>query len=232
MAGLKHRVLLVTSDVECFDRMMPLLERNDVHVTRMLRGDSALKLAHSVQLDVIIVVHPLKDLDSVELIKAVRDRASPCRSAGVVVLAVADELEKTEALRDVGANRVLPVDSTAKDLSHVLGDLLGVAVRTQLRTVLRVEMAGRVGRKLLMCQTENISRSGLLVRGPTNLQIGTLLDFEFRFPGYANPVRGVAKVTRHTSWPREKVKGFGAVFVSFNNDGREMVEAFIDSQVL
>lgn len=228
MTNVRHRVLLVTSDLASFDHLMPLLRRSSIQVHRLLRGEAALKLACSVQLDIIVIAHPLADIATVELLKAARSDGSPCRSAGIIVLVENPEDRSAHAMLECGANRLLPLGCSTRDMGRTLADLLGVAMRTQLRTTLRVEMSGIIGRRQLMCQTENISSSGMLIRGPVKVPLGTEFEFEFCLPSQGTPLRGMAKVARHTAWPREKVQGIGATFVSFYGDSRQRLDLFID----
>jgi DNA-binding NarL/FixJ family response regulator len=225
-------VLLVTSDLATFDRLMPLLRRDSIQVHRLLRGEAALKLACSVQLDVIVIAHPLDDIATIELLKAARSEGSPCRATGIIVLVDDPEQRTAQHLLECGANRLLRVECTPREMGRALADLLGVAIRTQLRTTLRVAMSGSIGRRQLMCQTENISSSGMLIRGPIKVPLGTKFEFEFSLPNQAAPLRGLAQVARHTNWPREKVQGIGATFISFRGDARQRLEMFIDEHAV
>jgi hypothetical protein len=81
----------------------------------------------------------------------------------------------------------------------------------------------------VLCQTENLSATGVLVRGP-QLEIGTVFAFELVFKDHPTPLRGRARVVRHTN-PREPVKGFGAHFLSFDGEGRERLAEYLSSRI-
>jgi hypothetical protein len=65
------------------------------------------------------------------------------------------------------------------------------------------------------CQTENVSETGMLLRGFGHYPPGTTIDFEIDIPGQSDPIRGSATIARTTNVQLERMEGVGARFESF-----------------
>jgi hypothetical protein len=81
-----------------------------------------------------------------------------------------------------------------------------------------------------MCQTENVSTTGMLVRSNVGYPPGTRLGFEFLLLGDSRAVKGEAEVVRHTTIGREAVRGIGCRFVSFEGDGEKRFLEYMKKQ--
>jgi hypothetical protein len=195
----------------------------------MMSGVAALKLAATVAFKVILIADPLEDLSYLDFLKATRSEGSPCLKSGIIILLPPDAMESADKLVNRGANRVLSLACEGQELRKALSDLLGVAIRAKVRTMLQIELLVGPKKKRVLCQTENLSRTGFLVRG--NAQpIGAKFDFELKLPGQPRSIKGAAEVVRHASWARERMEGFGASFVSLAGDGKQLLDAFLRSQ--
>lgn len=222
-------MLLVSADHARFTRFVPVLQRAGVEVHRVLRAAAALKVAATVDFDLVLAVAPLEDMALGRYVAAVRAPDSPCRRAGVVILAEAgEELEASRRLLSEGANRVLPLDCDDQVLADTVTALLMVAPRRRVHAVLKADLAFGQRRRLVLHQTENLSVSGALVRAEPPYPVGTRFNFEITVPGISGTVRGTAEVVRHTRWPRESIKGFGATFLSFTGGSQQALELLLD----
>ena len=81
----------------------------------------------------------------------------------------------------------------------------------------------------MVCQTENISASGMLLRTEKRYEKGTRLEFEFGLPNDHRPIVGIAEIVRHTMIGRDNVSGVGVRFLSFAGDSQRRFESYIDS---
>ena len=95
---------------------------------------------------------------------------------------------------------------------------------------------GKVAR---MCQTENLSKSGMLVRTRAPLPVGTKVEIQFLFrsdpalsteelPGGYAFVEGEALVVRHTEPNKEATEGMGLQFLELKEHGRNLLGKFLD----
>lgn len=79
---------------------------------------------------------------------------------------------------------------------------------------------------MILCQTENFSGTGMLIKTERRYDVGTRLGFEFSL-GDDRPIHGVAEVVRHTLIGRDQVGGIGVRFLSFAGDSQRRFEAFL-----
>jgi len=122
-------------------------------------------------------------------------------------------------------------DGLEAHLVTAVEDLARPAPRLPVRIPARVQLFAD-GRPLrLMAQVDNVSTSGMLLRGVTQFPVGTTFGFEMVVPGEAKPIRGTAEIMRVTDPRREDVHGVGVRFVSFEGSDRLRLEMFIGRSV-
>lgn len=226
----RSTVLVVNVGSEEFDKVEPLLGREEFEVDRFPRASMALELIESVGFDVLVVGYPLPDISAREFLQRVRRSDSPCRATPLLLLARSEDLDAAGELVGYGANRVVPMEETAQQLQQEVTDLLEVAPRREVRTMVRLQVKVDDGKQLAMCQSENISRSGMLIRAGEAYEIGTEVSFEFFLGQHSTPVVGCGEVVRHTTPGREDVVGMGVRFSSFEKNGRKRLERFLEDR--
>ena len=220
-------VLVVGTETPSVHQLVPLLQRTRFEVATAATASAAAGLVAGRAFNVVVVAYPLAGLILPEFIPTLRHPSSPCRSAGLLLLAHPNAVPEAEAFLGQGVNRVVNQESGVDSLLFALADLIGEAPRVALRAVVQLDV--RVGneRDLALFETVNLSVAGMLVRAPVAYPVGTPFRFELDVPGWAEPLRGRAEVVRHTDPQRESAKGFAARFLSFAEGGRERLEAFI-----
>ena len=120
--------------------------------------------------------------------------------------------------------------STAR-MARTIADLLAVAPRLALKTMLRLEMFLDSATEKRVAQTDNLSASGMLVQGRSRYDEGTAFRFEFTPPGELRPIKGTGEVVRRTTPAREGVEGFAARFAEFEADGHDRLRRFLEAQI-
>jgi len=228
MSTRKRSLLLVAVDDEVADRLDEVLSRGSIYSDRLADPEEARELAAQLPFDVLVLSFPVTGVELFRYLTRLRHSTSVSRHAAVLLLAAPDRLEEAEAYVGKGVNRVISSDEPPQVLQGAIAELLGVAPRFPLRVAMRVEVALEKGTARTLCQTENLSISGMLVRTPQALAEGTELRFEISLPRQPAPVRGRAVVARRTDELREKVSGVGIQFVSFEGKDGERFEAFVN----
>ena len=226
----KSSVLVVNLGTREFDKVAPLLDREEFEVDRFPRAAMALELIRQVTFDVLLVGYPLPDIGPRQFLSEIRDPESPCRTSPLLLVASAESLSSAREFIGYGANRVVGMDETAERLQAEVTRLLEVAPRRDLRTMVRLEIRVGDGQKLAMGQTENLSRSGMLVRAGEAWAVGAEVEFEFFLGDDPKPIHGRGTVVRHTTPGREQVSGMGIRFESFDKGGEKRLERFLDDR--
>ncbi len=170
-------------------------------------------LVESQAFDAIIVQLPLPGVGLGVLLSSIRAREARCRQAGLVILTPESDIGAVEQLVGRGVNRVLVNTATAAEVLEALEAVQSVAHRVSIRLPVQLEVTMPAGDTQAFCQTENLSESGMLLRGFQHYPLGTQFSFRLQLPGTDRCLTGVAEVTRTTDVGRENVEGFGARFV-------------------
>jgi uncharacterized protein (TIGR02266 family) len=228
MAGVTRSVLVVGVGAAKFANLAPILKRAKMFAELVPTGARALELAAVLPYDAVAVTVPLDDTPLEEWLARLRDEAMASRKAAVLLLTAAGHEEKARALLEQGANRVAAVDDPPERVQALVSALLGVAPRVCLRAASRLRVQLERGTTQVLCQTENISATGMLIRTDQQYPVGTMLSFELALPGEPKPIRGSARVVRHTTSRRERVAGVGVAFSGFDSEDGKRFAAHID----
>ncbi len=186
---------------------------------------AAFRVAAGRRFDALLVSHPLTGAPTRGFLEAVRDRESPCRSSGLVLVAEERLRRDAEGYLGRGANRVLAVEQVQQAVAEILQPLLRVPARVPLRLPVRLQALGRGLQRRVVCESVNLSLHGALLRAPHSLAAGTELRFELFLPGTVQPVGGEALVVRRTAQGSEPYPGIGVQFTGFAWGGEDALKA-------
>lgn len=202
--------LLVGLDQTLADRARTALNRLGMDVGEASGGIEALALRRRV--NGLVVADPLPDGPVVRFIRAARDLTSPLRRSGLVLLTSGEHRAQAEALVGRGANRVVSTEQVESRLPEILESLMRVAPRARVALPVRFAQLDAPHQRKVFGRTVNVSSSGMLLRMPHRLPIGTELEFSLFISGLGEPVCGHARVVRHTIEGREPFPGVGLAF--------------------
>jgi CheY-like chemotaxis protein len=213
----QRSVLLVGLDQDDADRVREALLPLGVNTITSADGKSALDLAPNRAVAGLIVSYPLPDLPMSVFLDSVRRRGSAWQSTALLLLTGAALRTDAEVYVGRGANRVVAVEEAGLVLGDLLERLLATAPRVAIKVPGRIEVRVDNYVRKVLCQTWNLSATGMLLRGPHTYPPTTELGFELFMPGDVEPVRGRGRVVRQTLAPREPMPGIGVAFSSFSN---------------
>jgi len=186
-----------------------------------------LDLAARVRVDGLVVGFPLAGVAIEEFLDAVRRLDSPCRRAGVVLIAPERFRGHAEDHISRGANRFVALEELEHGLRPAVERVVGVARRLATSVPVRVEVLATGFARRVFCQTVNLSASGMLLRAQHSYPAGTALRFELLLPGSVAPVRGSAHVVRAAVQRREPYPGLGVSFAGFDHGGAARLAEFL-----
>lgn len=222
------RLLLVGGDTPALQRVVPMLLRSDFQIHRVDEAAEALRLLGDSRFDLVIARYPLIDVPLSALVNGIRGSMSPSRAAGLMLLAGPAHVGDLAAFLGRGVNRVVSLDGPSDRLLHAVADLVGVAPRRMVRAVVDLELWMRRGTQRLLTLTDNVSASGMLVRGGREFPVGAKVSFELMLPGGMEAIHGEADVIRHTLVGVERLDGIGLAFVTLAGDGEQRLSAFLE----
>jgi hypothetical protein len=197
------RVLTVFSDKQLAERVQGVLSRRAIDVNRVPSGAGALILTGNLSYNLIVVEFPLSDLAVEDFIGSIRTLDSTSTNSPVLILADEEQMPEIKSTINDDQVKVLPMDAGDSAIHSAVSTLLGVAYRHEARIMVQLEVGLESGISTRIHQAENLSESGVLLRGGRQIPVGTPVRFEFNLPNETDPIAGIGLVVRHTSGPEE-----------------------------
>lgn len=219
-------VLAVGAEGGLLSKIEPILERSDLTVHRVPLGRAALKLAQTKRPRLLIVAFPLLDIRLDAFLEGLSSTGPTATGPAIALLADEHLLPELEPHLDE-RHRFLPADMESEELQTGILELIGDTPRVAPRLMLRLEVQLGAGKLLRMCQTDNISESGMLVRLQDAIPVGSEVRLAISLPSSSDPVRVKAEVVRHTDPDREAVRGLGLRFVEFEDQGKTILAEYL-----
>lgn len=216
--GSRGTVLLVGFDPAGVEALGEALGRHRFSIAAVSPA-AALEQATAAPVDAMVASYPLAVDSTQAFLSTLRRPNSASRQAAFVFVASSATRSNAEAFVGWGANRVVAVEDAPRMLPGLLDRLLRVAPRVKVKGVSRLDLASQALAHRVLCQTVNVSATGMLVRLPRVLPLGSEVRFELVLrPDFA-PVSGRARVVRHTVERHEPYTGVGITFSELNGDG-------------
>lgn len=228
---MKRQVLITRVDNAAFERAAKFLHKCDVDLHFAQWDDNTLGLVQRSGFDVILVGFPVAAASLRRFVRCVRAPGSACRRCGLILIAEPGYLEQAQAFVGHGVNRAIAWEHAPHLLAHSVDELVAVAPRLTLRAPARIMIHLDERPIRAFCQTENVSLTGMLLRGFGHYPPGTTIDFEINIPGEGSPICGTAQIARSTNIATERVEGVGARFVGFSDADQLRLATYLDDQL-
>jgi len=227
MASKRRNILIIGVRADEFEHVAPFLDRHTFEVDRFPSARGSLELLSSITFELLIVRFPLFDMVLEEFLSAVRSDQSTCLKSPILLLATDGRQAEAETLIGRGANRVVSLEESATLVQGLVSELLAVAPRKSARFMARLEIRLGGAKDMILCETENLSASGMLIKTDRQYDKGTQLEFEFTLPEEHRPIAGVAEIVRVAGTLVREAKGIGVRFLSFAGDSQRRFETYL-----
>jgi len=206
---------------------MGLLARPPFVVDPASRTEDLVRHLETIAYRLIILCLPVPGLEFDGIFPLIRGEGR--KSARCILMALAEDalLEALKPRVGRGLNALLPRTVSAADLEAEIARQTQVAPRLQARVMARLRARLVRTPSSLICQTGNISASGMFLVSRMKLPVSTSFEFELALPKLKLPVAGEGRVVRHAATDREKLDGMGAAFLAFKADGRQQLLNFL-----
>ncbi len=224
---MKKRIVAVEPEESALKKLGGVLWRSSFEVHRVSEAREAAEVCGRVDPQIVVVPLPVPGMEIGDLMAALRDAGAPSRRPKVVLLANEEHLASVEDLSDPDLV-VLDARQRQERLQAELLKLIDAAARVATRFLIRLQVHVGEGTLLRMCQTENISESGMLLRSEESFPVGSEIEVEITLPGDEPAIRGRAEIMRHTNPEAEKIRGVGARFTTFEGDGHARLKDLLN----
>ncbi|HPR62688.1 MAG TPA: PilZ domain-containing protein [Thermoanaerobaculia bacterium] len=227
---MERRALIVELPVEVYARILPVLTRGGFSVDRLTRAQGASSFILHQSYDLILMGYPVSGRGVQDLFEILRWEDSPCLHTPLLMFSHPAKIDEARKYVGRGASRVMPINSAAQFIMATIEELLYVAPRLMTQIMVRLDIPERRPRGIILCQTINLSATGMLVQTGRRLDIGDLVNFEFILPGDKEVVHGSGEIVRHTLLSKEKSGGMAIKFTHFDGDSDLRLSSFISGR--
>ncbi|MFQ5349428.1 MAG: response regulator [Thermoanaerobaculia bacterium] len=222
----QQRILTIVISRELFDKLKPFLSRRTLDISTVTNGKGSLVLLHNLAFDLILLEHPLPDMELAELMSEIRGPESHCTETPVLALT----REDPEALAAEFGDPQLTfhtLHASADELLMLTADRLGVAARRATRLPVQITVEPGAAQILRACQSVNMSESGMLLRTERPLPLETQVDLRFTLPSGSQTIGARGRVVRYSDPDAEGLVGLAIRFDSIEDENREAIATFI-----
>lgn len=215
------------SDADAPARVQPILTRARAR-TVQVDDFASFELAAARPFDLVVAQVPLPGAGIGELLELLHSVSSAADSRQPVLFATEASLAEIELLPAELRERPLIATSPTRAL-RAIAHALGMNNRAFVRLMVRCELPVGETRFERMCQTHDVSTTGMLLRTARDLPVGTAFPFVLELPEDDKPIAGRGRIVRRAEADREGATGVGVQFLSLGGDGAARLERFVDT---
>jgi CheY-like chemotaxis protein len=223
----EQRVLLYRLPPELDRTRTGLLARPEFTVDRADAPDDLLRRLDSTPYKVLILRLPDEGVDAVGALAHIRGEGRPCARGIFILLTTAARIEEYRPHLGRGLNAILPETATPAALEAEITRQVQVLPRLDTRCAVRMK-AELKGGPAGICQTRDLSASGMFLICRGGRAVGESIRFELILPSTRIPLAGTGMVVRQAVPGRERYEGFAVAFTSFAPGSREALRGFLD----
>ena len=220
------RILAVGIQRGGIDRVSPQLRRNGIEVLYASSALEALALCRERRFDLILAGYPAAGLSLDRLLDQIRRPGSACSEAVLLVVTDPEKVKRLENLTDEHF-RVLSHTNARVVIKTIISKVLGIAPRMSARFMVKFKVELERGEALRVCQSENLSETGMRVRTSEVIPVGSRLSLQFSLPPAGKPLYAEAEVVRHMD-PRE-ASGLGLKFQKLEGGSATRLRDYLEA---
>jgi CheY-like chemotaxis protein len=201
-----------------------VLRRREKIVSTALSGAEALRRIESERPGLVIFGFELSDMTAPEFCRSVRETPAT-RATSLLFVGDCDCEENATLCIAAGCNDFILRPYLCRDLDAIVQKLTAIAVRRDLRTLVKIHVSVRTAGRAILGHTINISSSGLLVQTGEVLPPDAHVRVQFYLSGDPLPIDADSEVVR-----AEFVGGpprYGLKYLNLANFDRKRLEHFV-----
>jgi hypothetical protein len=231
--AMTKKVVLTRASRDAFARTKAILDEREYDLHHAAWDDNTLELVQNTRFDIIAIGFPGPIKTLRRFVGCIRASGSASIRSGIILLSDHQHLDAAQTFVGIGVgiNRAISWDELEDRLRPTIEGLASVAPRVPLRAPTRVVLQLEQRPLRTFCQTENVSESGMLLRGFGHYPPGTVIEFEISIPGQGDPIRGRATIARTTNVKLERLEGVGARFDDFLGADRTRLTEYLNDHL-
>ncbi|MCP4899509.1 MAG: hypothetical protein GY906_21290 [bacterium] len=222
----QSKVLFTGMAADEVERYADALVNHDIEVESVSDPRVACERIGEEQFDTVVSAYPLASGDIGRIVSALRSPPHRDNNCGLVLLTAPASLRAASGLVGRGVSKALSVEEDPNVVGMIVQRIAQASRESLERLPINVEVECRFDRDLDIWKTENISSGGMLVATENSPPEGSRFRFSLQLGD--EPICGQAKVVRRVTMKREPAEGFGARFLSFNNNDKSRLMAHLE----
>ncbi len=219
------RILVVESGIPVVPFEQSLLLRKEHELIRAATGAEALDKVRQFQPQLVITDDHVGDMPVVEMVRRIRESPEG-RQCGVILLGMLPE-----ALPGEGVNLVLPKPISGHDLNQACKKLLTIEARKEARLLVYVQVQGYLQSSMFLCNSINLSGSGILILTARRLKLGERLVLQVTLPREREKVRVSGVVVREAGEVSSRLNAYGVQFEDLSQEEKARIQHFVDEEL-
>jgi len=227
VADERSKVLVAGIGRGPFERLAPVLDRQELDVIRVATPETSIELARAETFDLIIFGADPEELTLEEVVGMIRELSSASSKASILVLAEPGSVDVARALIGWGVNRIMFLADPPELIGRQAAELLDIAPRADVRFSTRLRTSLADGGEAVLGKAVNLSASGVLVKIDTSFQLGEEVVISIHVSDQEELISAKGKVVRCAVRERGGVNGIGIQFLSFAGGGKELLQAVL-----
>ncbi len=172
---MAKKILIVESGITVIPFEETLLLRRDHDVKRAASGKQALEYFAKEKFDLLIMDDRLPDFKAEELVDKIR---SEPYGKDLSIIEMSAEQERPPR----GVNNLLRKPIESGEFNETCKKLLQVESRRESRLLVYVQVQGFIQSNFFLCNSRNLSSSGILILTTKHLKLGTTCSSRSPFP--------------------------------------------------
>jgi hypothetical protein len=147
-----------------------------------------------------------------------------------IMLLVAENRQDIERARTSGANVMLPLSTPAQELGRKIEELLDIPPRRSYHVPLNMTLEGDHGNKPFLCNMENISSHGMLIRTTRVMALGDRVSGSFHLP-LGRQISITGSIVRAISGTDDDLQHrYGVHFEDLSREDRSALSSFVNQE--
>ncbi|MCI4397930.1 MAG: PilZ domain-containing protein [Acidobacteria bacterium] len=217
---MPKRILIVESGLPSVPFEESVLLRREHEVIRASSGAEALEKLRAQPYDLVIVDETLSDMAGSAL-------ASRVRKDGFTALSIILLGQDRDHLQQAaGVNKVIGKPVNPEAFREACSSLLNVQSRKDARLLVYVQVQGFIQSGFFLCNSMNLSPSGILIITGRKLKIGDMVHLQITLPREREKVKAVGRVVREAKEIESRLNAYGLQFDEISEGDRERIRLF------
>jgi CheY-like chemotaxis protein len=221
---VQRKVLIFEEGVPVIPFEETLLLRKENEVLRSNSVDETLAILNQKKVDLLIVDDKINEISVEEFARKIREEIN-YKDLSILLLS-SNALDTPPK----GINAVIKKPLSSSEFNEYCKKLLSVESRKELRLLVYVQVQGFVRSNFFLCNSRNLSASGILIMTTKILKIGEGVQLMITLPREKEKVKAFARVAREAKEVSTQLNAYGLQFVEISEKDRERIRNFVNEQ--